>query len=97
MDSRKIPICGVVEDLEESLEKSLNVSFLIDVIVIVVPEAWGLLLSKDWINEIRGSVDHNFSYIIISKPMGILLSYTPRPPSRKEWELRKFVTSNPRC
>jgi hypothetical protein len=70
MDSRNIMVCGIIENLEASLEQYPDVSFLMDVIVIDVPDAWGLLLSKEWINEMEGVFIKIFSYVIIPNVNG---------------------------
>jgi hypothetical protein len=83
MDSKKNLVCRIIEDLEASLEKFPNVSFLIDVVAIDVPKSWGLLLSRDWVSEMRGSVHYNYSYIIIPNPKGDPVVLYPKAPIKE--------------
>jgi hypothetical protein len=47
IDSRAIKFCGLIKDLKVSLVAYPNISILMDIIVIDVPDAWGMLLSRE--------------------------------------------------
>jgi hypothetical protein len=49
IDSRAIPICGLIKDLKVSLVAYPDISLLMDVVVIDVHDAWGMLLSREWV------------------------------------------------
>jgi hypothetical protein len=48
MDSREIKVLGLIKDLHVKLVVYLDISFLIDVVVIDVLDSWGMLLSRKW-------------------------------------------------
>jgi hypothetical protein len=73
-------VCGIIENLEASLEQSPYMSFLTNTIVIDVLDAWGMLLSKEWIDEMGGSVNQIFSYIIIPNVDGDPVVLYPKAP-----------------
>ena len=47
MDSRPIESNGVIENLKMKLEAYLDVEITMNVLVINIPGAWGMLLSRD--------------------------------------------------
>jgi hypothetical protein len=48
-----------------------------DVAVIDVPDSWGLLLSKEWVTKLGGSVHADFSYVTIPTLDGDLFVLHP--------------------
>jgi hypothetical protein len=82
MDARKILICAVIGDLEASLEQSPDLSFLINVTVIDVRHG-GYYCQRSGQIKLEGVFIINFLISSSQIPMGILLSYTLRPPSLK--------------
>jgi len=68
IDSKAIKHCGVIKDLKVHLATYLDVSLLMDVIVIDVPNAWGMLLSRKWAATLGGSLHMDLSYATI--PIG---------------------------
>jgi ribonuclease HI len=58
----------------------MDLSFLMDVIIIEVPNTWGLLLSKEWIAEMGGSVHQKTICIIIPNSNGDPIILYPEAP-----------------
>ena len=56
IDSKAIKVCGVIKDLKVCLAIYLEASISMDVIVIDVPDAWGMLLSRKWAATLGGSL-----------------------------------------
>jgi hypothetical protein len=56
IDSRAIPVCGLIKYLKVSLDTYPNISLLMDVVIIDVPDAWGMLLSRKWVATLGGSL-----------------------------------------
>jgi hypothetical protein len=56
MDSREIKVSGVIKDLKVKLAAYLDISLLMDVVVIDVLNAWGMLLSCKWAANLGGSI-----------------------------------------
>jgi hypothetical protein len=48
IDSRKVKVLGVWKDVEVFLVYFPHISILMDIVVIDVPDAWGMLLSRSW-------------------------------------------------
>ena len=48
IDSKKIEAHGLIKDLEVRFLQHLDMSLLMYVVAIDVPDAWGMLLSKKW-------------------------------------------------
>jgi hypothetical protein len=48
MDSREIETHGIIIDMPVKLAFHLDFTFKMDVLVIDVPAAWGMLLSRKW-------------------------------------------------
>jgi hypothetical protein len=68
IDSKSIKFCGVIKDLKVHLYTYPEVSLSMDVIVIDVPNAWGMLLSRKWAATLGGSLQMDLSYATI--PIG---------------------------
>jgi hypothetical protein len=45
MDSREVKVCGLIKYIQVSLAVYPSISLVMDVVVIDVPDAWGMLLS----------------------------------------------------
>jgi hypothetical protein len=48
MDSKEVKMCGLIKDFHVKLEIYPNISLLMDVVVIDVLDAWGMILSHKW-------------------------------------------------
>jgi hypothetical protein len=48
IDSRRVKVLGVCEDVEVFLNYFPHINILMDIVVIDVPDAWGRLLSRSW-------------------------------------------------
>jgi hypothetical protein len=53
MDSKEVKVCGLIKDLHIRLTIYPDISLLMDVVVIDVPDAWGMLLSHKWVTQSR--------------------------------------------
>lgn len=60
-----VEVEGLIKDLKVSLARNLDISFLMDVIVIDIPDVWRMLLSRKWGATIGGHVQMNLSYATI--------------------------------
>jgi hypothetical protein len=47
IESRAIPTYGVIENLKVHLDRYPEIVFLMDIVVIDVPDVWGMLLSRN--------------------------------------------------
>lgn len=65
MDSREIKVCGLIKDLQVKLAAYRDISLLMDVLVIDVLDAWGMLLSQKWASNLGGSIQMDLPYATI--------------------------------
>ena len=56
MDSREIKVHKLIKDLQVRLAVYQDITLLMDVVVIDVPDAWGMLLSRKWAATLGGSI-----------------------------------------
>jgi hypothetical protein len=49
IDSKAIGVCGLIEDLEVRLARYPKIVIMMDVVVLDVPDTWGMLLSRKWV------------------------------------------------
>ena len=65
IDSRRIEACGLIKGLQIHLVAHPQISLLMDVVVIDVPDAWGMLLSRGWGAMLGGTLQMDLSYATI--------------------------------
>jgi hypothetical protein len=70
INSRAIHVCGLIKDLKVSLATYLDISLLMDVVVIDVLDAWGMLFSRKLVATLGGSLQMDLSYATIPNHEG---------------------------
>ena len=68
MDSHKVEVCEIIEEIELSFAPFPKTSMVMDVMVVNVPEAWGILLSSEWASVVGGSTKVDISDVVITLP-----------------------------
>jgi hypothetical protein len=68
MDSREIEIHGIIVNLQVKLAAHPDITFPMDILVIDVPDAWGMLLSRKWVATMGGCIQIDLSYATIPSP-----------------------------
>jgi hypothetical protein len=68
IDSRRVKVLGVCEDVEVFLIGFPHITVLMDMLVIDVPDAWGMVLSRTWSLALGGFLSMNLTHAYI--PMG---------------------------
>ena len=68
MDSKRIEVCGIIKDLQVFLAAYTDRIMTMDIVVIDVPDAWGMLLSRKWASDLGGSLQMDLSYATIPMP-----------------------------
>jgi hypothetical protein len=63
--SKKVKVYGLIEDVEFYLVDFPHISILMNIVVIDVSDAWGMLLSRNWAATLGGflSMDLTYAYI----------------------------------
>jgi len=83
MDSKKIEVHGLIKDLQVHLSVYPDIMIVMDIVVVDVPDAWGMLLSRKWAFDLEGSIQMNWSYAMIPSPRGDGFVRLNREPERK--------------
>ncbi len=68
MDSKRIEVCGIIKDLQVFLAAYTDRIMTMDIVVIDVPDSWGMLLSRKWASDLGGSLQMDLSYATIPMP-----------------------------
>lgn len=68
MDSKRIEVCGIIKDLQVFLAAYPDRIMTMDIVVIDVPDSWGMLLSRKWASDLGGSLQMDLSYATIPMP-----------------------------
>jgi hypothetical protein len=69
----------LIKDLRVYLATYLDISILMDVVVIDVPDAWGMLLSRKWAATLGGSIQMDLSYATIPANDGTFVTLYRQP------------------
>jgi hypothetical protein len=92
MDYREIKVCGLIKDLQVKLAVYSDISLLMDVVVIDVPDAWGMFISQKWALNLGGSIQMDLSYATI--PTRENTYVTLHKEQMKEISRRRFPRLN---
>lgn len=69
-NSTLVEVEGLIKDLKVSLAKNPNISYLMDVVVIDVPDVWRMILSRKWGAKVGGHLQMDLSYATIPQTDG---------------------------
>ena len=64
-DSRRVKCLGLIKDMVVSLNKLLDKTIMMNVVVVDIPPKFGVLLSRSWISKLKGSLQMDMSYATI--------------------------------
>jgi hypothetical protein len=56
VDSKPIMLCGLIKDLGVSMVVFPYISIAINIVVIDILDVWGMLLSREWVETLGGSL-----------------------------------------
>jgi hypothetical protein len=68
IDSKRVKVYGLCEDVEVFLIDFPHINLLMNIVVIDVPDAWGMLLSRSWSASLGGFLSMDLTHAHI--PMG---------------------------
>jgi hypothetical protein len=68
IDSKKVKVYGLCEDVEVYLIDFPHISLIMNIVVIDVPDAWGMLLLRSWYASLGGFLSMDLTHTHI--PMG---------------------------
>jgi hypothetical protein len=79
-------VCGLIKDLKVSPAAYSDIFVLMDVTVIDVPNAWGMLLSENWATCLGGNIRMDLSYETIPTCEGTYVTFHREPTMRYQVE-----------
>ena len=65
LDQSNVKVIGKLNEVLIRLASNPQVHFIIDIIVADIPEAYGLFLSRDWSNKLKGYFAIDWSHLWI--------------------------------
>ena len=65
MDSRPVKVEGMIENQLVRLAKYPDIQITMDILVIDVPDKWGMLLSRKWGATLGGSIQMDWTYATV--------------------------------
>jgi hypothetical protein len=92
MDSKMIKVHGLIKSLQVHLVAFLDIIIEMNIVVIDVPDVWGILLSRKIVGDLRGNIQMDLTYATIPTPEGDVFKLN------RELERRYYVEdpTNPR-
>jgi hypothetical protein len=76
IESRDISTHGVIDKVKFSLDRYPEIVFLLDIVVIIVLDVWGMLLSRNFVAMLGGTLQMDLTYATIPMVM-IFMSTFP--------------------
>jgi hypothetical protein len=70
MDSKTIEVHGLIKGLQVHLAVFPDIMFEMDIVVIDVPDAWGMLLNRKAVADLGGNLQMDLTYATIPTPDG---------------------------
>jgi hypothetical protein len=95
MDSRTIEVHGLIKGLQVHLAAFPDIMIEMDIVVIDVPDTWGMLLNRKTTADLGGSLQMDLTYATIPTPNGLEFrlnrelerKYHVEDPRKKENEI----------
>jgi hypothetical protein len=73
INSKKFKVHGLIEDVDFYLVVFPHISILMNIVLIYVPDAWGMLLSRSWATSLGGFLRMDLTHAYIPMEDGTLL------------------------
>ena len=73
IDSRRVPSYGLIKNLRADLFACSDISTMMDVVVIDLPPAYGMILSRKWAAGLGGNLMMDLSYLCVPNSDGALI------------------------
>ena len=70
MDSQTIEVFGLIKDLQVFLKAFPDITIEMDIVVIDVPDVWGMLINRKSAADLGGSIQMDLSYATLPTPSG---------------------------
>jgi hypothetical protein len=71
-ESKAIPTHGVVENVEFCLKENPEKVIHIDIVIVDVPDVWGMLFSRKFVSMLGGTLDMELTYVNLLLKNGII-------------------------
>jgi hypothetical protein len=97
IDSKKVKVYGLIEDAEFYLVDFPHISILMNIVVIDVPDAWGMLLSRSWATTLGGFLSMDLTHAYIPMEDGTFEVLYNRRAAKEhviEWDHPNHINEN---
>ena len=75
LDKTNVTVIGELKDVLIRMAAKPQYTQVIDIVVVDIPEAYGMLLSRDWSAKLNGYFSTNWSHLLLpQKGKGDMLS-----------------------
>jgi hypothetical protein len=81
-ESKAIPTHGVVENVEVCLKECPEKVIHIDIVIVDVPDVWGMLLSRKFASMLGGTLEMDLTYVNLPLKNGVI-GHLPNVPITK--------------
>ena len=71
-ESRTIPTHGVIENVEVFLKEYTEKVIHIDIVIVDIPDVWGMLLSRKFASMLGGTLEMDLTYLNLHLKNGII-------------------------
>jgi hypothetical protein len=82
---------GVIENLHMKLAACPDIEMSMDVLVIDVPDVWGMLLSREWAAKLGGHIQMDLTYATIPRGPGKDITLLNEPPMKEHVETPDYL------
>jgi len=75
MDAIEIKLFGMIRNLHVLSVAYLDISIVMDIVVIDIPDSWAMFISRKWVVDLGGSLQMEISYATFPTPEGNLATF----------------------
>ena len=93
MDSKKMEVCGLIKDLQVHSAVYPDIQLTMDIVVVDVPDAWGMLISRKTTVDFGGNIQMDLTYDTIPSLDGTMIRLNMELERRYHIEDRKHPRS----
>jgi hypothetical protein len=62
IDSNKVKVYGLIEDVEVYFDNFPHIILIMNIVVIDVIDAWGMILSRNWVSTMGGFLSMDLTH-----------------------------------
>ena len=97
MDSRPVESKGVIENLKMKLAAYPDIEVTMNVLVIDIPNVWGMLLSRKWVEKLGGNIQLDLTYTTVPISETTSIKLMNEPPMIEHVETPNHLFDDAMC